>query len=216
MTDHEDNLDYGDAIEPLLVAPEDAPTVRRGPARPPTCCNRMKVKLTVRPVEFAIAIDFVSKNHRHHKQPQGHRFSLACFDSDRLCGVAVVGRPVARLAGHPCEIAEVTRLCTDGTRNACSILYSACARVCKEMGFIRIQTYILEEESGTSLKASGWICDGISGGGQWKHTDGKDRRTDQPVGMKYRWSKSLSCLNSYPKISISQSESVPTLFDIDS
>lgn len=34
--------------------------------------------------------------------------------------------------------------------------------------------------------------EGAAGGGQWKHTDGKPRRTDQPTGMKRRWAKSLA------------------------
>ena len=42
------------------------------------------------------------------------------------------------------EVVEVTRLCTDGTKNACSFLYGAAARIAKEMGYKQIQTYILE------------------------------------------------------------------------
>lgn len=57
------------------------------------------------------------------------------------------------------------------------------------MGFARIQTYILDSEIGTSLKASGWINEGEAGGGQWKHTDGKPRRTDQPVTLKQKWAR---------------------------
>ena len=109
-----------------------------------------------------------------------------------MCGVAVVGRPVARLAGRPRDVAEVTRLCTDGTRNACSTLYAAAARAAKAIGFQRIQTYTLPEEGGTSLRASGWRCDGEAGGGQWKHTDGKPRRSDQPTSIKHRWSLDLN------------------------
>jgi hypothetical protein len=59
------------------------------------------------------------------------------------------------------------------------------------MGFARIQTYILDEEVGTSLKASGWVCEGDAGGGQWKHTDGKARRTDQPITRKQRWARTF-------------------------
>lgn len=60
------------------------------------------------------------------------------------------------------------------------------------MGFERIQTYILEDEQGTSLKAAGWKFEGAAGGGQWKHTDGRPRRTDQPTQMKGRWALTLN------------------------
>ena len=73
--------------------------------------------MNVRPCELVDANAFVSLHHRHHKPVQGHRFSLSAWDDGRLCGVAIVGRPVARLAGSPVEVLEVTRLCTDGTPN---------------------------------------------------------------------------------------------------
>lgn len=146
--------------------------------------------LHVVPVELAEANQAIEAWHRHHKPVVGHRFSLGCIDDDgNLHGVCVVGRPVARLAGHPRDVAEVTRLATDGTPNACSMLYAAAANACKAMGFIRIQTYTLESENGASLRAAGWAHEGSAGGGQWKHTDGKPRRTDQPTEKKQRWSR---------------------------
>lgn len=144
--------------------------------------------LFVVPIELKEANSFIAAYHRHHHPVVGHRFSIGATTNDgTLVGVCVVSRPVARLAGHPRDVAEVTRLATDGTPNACSILYSAAARACKAMGFQRIQTYTLPEEGGASLRASGWICEGQAGGGQWKHTDGKPRRTDQPTSTKLRW-----------------------------
>lgn len=143
----------------------------------------------IRPIELRDANAFVLAHHRHHKPVQGHRWSLAAYDGERLCGVAIVGRPVARLAGSPLEVCEVTRLCTDGTKNACSALYAAAARAAEAIGFRRIQTYILETETGTSLKASGYTDMGPAGGGQWKHTDGQPRRTDQPTCGKRRWAR---------------------------
>ena len=55
---------------------------------------------------------------------------------------------------------EVTRLCTDGTRNAASKLYGAIVRAAKALGYKRAFTYTLPEEGGASLKASGWKMDG--------------------------------------------------------
>lgn len=81
--------------------------------------------------------------------------------------MCVVGRPVSRYLDDGMTL-EVTRLCTDGTKNACSFLYSRAARIAKEMGYNKIITYILETENGSSLKASGWECeDNDVGGGSW-------------------------------------------------
>lgn len=151
-------------------------------------------KLSVIPIELEQANAAIAAWHRHHQPCVGHRFSLGVVDElGILHGAAVIGRPVARLAGHPSKVLEVTRLVTDGTKNVCSMLYSAAARAGRELGFERIQTYILaDEETGVSLKASGWMSEGICGGGQWKHTDGKPRRTDQPTSAKMRWAKVLA------------------------
>lgn len=150
--------------------------------------------LTVVPLTLKQANQLVEQFHRHHKPSQGHRFSLGCVDQKTgvVVGAAIVGRPVAR----GCDaymVAEVVRLVTDGTTNACSILYAACARAAHAMGFNIIQTYILETESGTSLKASGWEWVADTAGGDWNHSAkyaGK-RRTDQPQCKKQRWQKRL-------------------------
>lgn len=171
-------------------------------------CGRLgrgSLKLYVIPIELAEANAAISAWHRHHQPCVGHRFSLGVVDEHGILhAAAVVGRPVARLAGDPSQVLEVTRLVSDGTKNCCSMLYAAAARAGREMGFLRIQTYILaDEETGLSLKASGWQSEGIAGGGQWKHTDGKARRTDQPIGKKVRWAKLLNTqkplLNCFPK-----------------
>ena len=146
--------------------------------------------LKIVPLTLKQLNDFVSLHHRHHKPVQGHRFSIGVTHDGVLVGACSVGRPVAR-ACDPYLVAEVTRLVTDGTRNACSALYGAAARTAKAMGFDKIQTYILDVEPGTSLRASGWTFDGMGRGGQWKHTDGRERRSDQPVDPKQRWIKQL-------------------------
>ena len=148
-------------------------------------------QMIIRPIELRDANAFVAKHHRHHKPVQGHRFSLQAIKNGVTVGVCIVGRPVARLGGHPLEVLEVTRLCTDGTKNACSALYAAAAKVGKAAGYKRIQTYILLVESGTSIKAAGWLSESLAGGGQWKHSDGKARRSDQPTGPKIKWAKTL-------------------------
>jgi hypothetical protein len=144
------------------------------------------------PMSLEDANRLVGDLHRHHKPVQGHKFSLGALKEDGLtfAGAVIVGRPVARRVDHK-SVLEVTRLVTDGSKNACSFLYGAAARAAQALGYDKIQTYILESENGVSLKASGWVCEGEAGGGQWKHTDGKPRRTDQPIERKQRWVKVL-------------------------
>ena len=148
--------------------------------------------LMVVPLTLKEANSFVEQHHRHHKPVRGHRFSLGCLKDGEIVGVAICGRPVARKTNYQ-EVLEVTRLCTDGTKNTCSFLYASCSRVAKEMGFKKIQTFILDSEHGSSLKASGWAYDGHTQGLQWKHSDGKDRRTDQPTCDKHRYAKYFDC-----------------------
>lgn len=118
-----------------------------------------------------------------------------------LVGVAQVGRPLARMLCDG-KTLEVLRCCTDGTKNACTFLYSRCARIAQEMGYERIITYILESETGISLKASGWHCEDDScGGSSWDRpsrprdvieTDLFGTKQKYPVGRKQRWVKNLS------------------------
>jgi hypothetical protein len=112
-------------------------------------------KLQIVPMELDEANAFVSQLHRHHPPVIGHRFSIGAVLEDKVVGVAIVGRPVAR-ARQDGFTAEVTRLCTDGTWNACSMLYAAAWRACRAMGYRRLGTYILKEEDGASLRAAGW------------------------------------------------------------
>jgi hypothetical protein len=147
------------------------------------------IPLTVIPVTLKQANELVSKLHRHHKPCVRHRFSIAVQDDDgTLRGAAIVGRPTGR-KNPQYAWAEVTRLVTDGTKNACSMLYAAVARICKEMGFDRVQTFILDSETGVSLKASGWKFDKLSEGGNWNVPSRGGRRTDQPQQPKQRWHK---------------------------
>ena len=144
------------------------------------------------PMSLKEANELVAMLHRHHQPVQGHKFSLGAVRPGIMApvGAIIVGRPVARRVDHR-TVLEVTRLATDGSPNACSFLYGAAARAAVALGYDKIQTYILDTEPGTSLLAAGWTCEGEAGGGQWKHTDGKARRTDQPNGKKQRWAKVL-------------------------
>lgn len=126
----------------------------------------MADKLTHVRIELAEANAFVAEHHRHHKPVAGHLFSLGAVLGDKIVGVCIVGRPVARLRDDGLT-AEVTRLCTDGTKNACSFLYGAAARAAFALGYKRIGTYILATESGMTLKAAGWRLIGEVKGRSW-------------------------------------------------
>ena len=157
--------------------------------------------LEIRPITLRKANAFVREFHRHNLPTNGHKFSIACFDvgggTARLCGVAIAGRPISRKLDDGLTI-EIRRVCTDGTYNACSILYGACSRCARDMGYKRVVTYTLQSEPGTSLKASGFICDGEAGGQSWNKPSrpreisqitlfGEERK--YPDEKKYRWIK---------------------------
>ena len=111
--------------------------------------------LTLKQISLAEANAFVERYHRHHGMVVGHKWSLGAYQDGRLCGVAIVGRPTGRRLDDGRTL-EVTRLCTDGTRNACSFLYGACARRAYKEGYERLITFILQSENGASLRAAGW------------------------------------------------------------
>ena len=143
----------------------------------------MNVKnLYIKHIELKQANEFVEKYHRHHKAVIGHRFSIGCFNNGVLVGVAIVGRPVARHINQHNTV-EVLRCCTNGAKNACSMLYAACRRAAKALGYDRIITYILDTESGISLKASGWNYVYTNKGGSWS-VPSRPRNDNAPITPK--------------------------------
>ena len=145
--------------------------------------------MEIQPITFRQASDFINQHHRHHRATVGCKFCIGLFAEDgKMVGAAVCGRPVSRHLddGLTCE---VNRLCTDGTKNACSMLYGAACRVAKAMGYKKMVTYILESENGASLKASNFVCEGKAGKTHW--TGERNRGQDIPREMKTRWCKLL-------------------------
>lgn len=144
--------------------------------------------MEIRPITFRCACEFIKKYHRHHSPTVGCKFCIGLFKDENMVGCAVCGRPVSRYLddGLTCEI---NRVCTDGTYNACSMLYGASSRIAKEMGYKKIITYILESENGASLKASNFICEGIAGGLQW--TGKRSKNNNYPKELKTRWVRHL-------------------------
>ena len=152
------------------------------------------------PVTLAQANEFIASKHRHHFPVKRDKFRVGCEQDGELVGVACVGQPVARMLCDGFTL-EVVRLCSDGTKDVCSFLYSRCARIAKEMGYRKIITYILDTEDGTSLKASGWHCEAEKcGGGSW-NVPSRPRELvvetlfgeiqKYPINKKQRWAKDL-------------------------
>ncbi len=137
------------------------------------------------PCDLDEANVFVRQHHRHHQPVVGHKFSLACVDGERICGVCIVGRPVSRRLDNGLTL-EVSRVATDGTRNACSILYGAARRASFALGYKRLVTYTLPSEGGSSLRGAGWKCLGEAGGGSWS-VPSRPRVDKHPLEPKLRW-----------------------------
>lgn len=140
-------------------------------------------------IDLSEANSFVRQHHRHHKPVVGHLFSIGAVMDDKIVGVVIVGRPVSRMRDDGIT-AEVTRLCTDGNKNACSFLYGAAAKAAFALGFKRIGTYILAREPGTSLMGTGWKLIGERGGGSWS-VPSRPRVDKHPTQKKMLFERSV-------------------------
>ena len=140
------------------------------------------------PTTLAEANAFIEKHHRHHNVVPGAKFSIAVADNeDDVRGVAIVGRPVARFVDDGWTL-EVNRVATDGTKNACSMLYGAAWRATKALGYTKLITYTLKTEPGTSLKAAGWRLIGSTSGDTWNRPNASRPRIDtHPLQGKLKW-----------------------------
>lgn len=146
--------------------------------------------MKVVPITHADANEFVRRLHRHNKPTLGAIMCAAVEHEGEVCGVAIAGRPVARHLDDGATL-EILRVCTDGTRNACSMLYAAIRKAGRALGYQRIITYTLPDEGGASLRAAGFRFDGEAGGkaAQWGSRYGRDTTPigDDLVGGKWRW-----------------------------
>lgn len=147
------------------------------------------MKLATVPITLEEANEFVRRHHRHHKPVVGHKFSIGAAMGDEIVGVAIVGRPVARHRDDGVTL-EVTRLCTDGSKNACSFLYGAAWRAARALGFKRIGTYTTPAEGGASLRAAGWQLIAETPGRSWS-VPSRPRIDTHPLGQKSLWEASI-------------------------
>lgn len=142
-------------------------------------------QLELVPISLEEANEFVRNHHRHNAVVPGAKFCVACANGKEIVGVAIVGRPIARHADDGWTL-EVNRVATDGTRNANSFLYGAVRRAAWALGYKRLITYTLPEESGASLRAAGYRLIGAAGGGTWNR-ESRPRIDTHPTQEKLKW-----------------------------
>ena len=153
----------------------------------------------MRPVPLSIdeANTLVKHWHRHHRPLAQAKFCIGAADKNgRLCGAAIVGRPVARLLDDGTSL-EVNRCVTDGTPNACSMLYGAVARAAKALGYSRVWTYTRVDEPGTSLRAAGWLLDDPAIRARSWNMPGRPRtdRTEIVGRQRWLWESGLAAIH---------------------
>lgn len=149
------------------------------------------MSLRIVPITLDAANEFVRRLHRHNGALPGCKFAVGVEQSGQLVGVAIVGNPSAPKLQDGVLI-EIRRVCTDGTRNACSKLYGAARRAARAMGHEPVITYTLPGEGGASLRAAGFVLDKDDAGGPSKWWKNRPGRTvlpieDDLVGGKWRW-----------------------------
>lgn len=159
--------------------------------------------LTVCPLAICHAKNFVTEHHRHHPAPQGGLWAAGATHAGALVAAAIVGRPVARglQDGWTAEVIRVAAI--EGQKNACSLLYAACTRAARALGYRRLVTYLLASESGSSLKALkdlGWREVAEVDGRSWDCAS-RPRTDKHPTEDKRRWEVALAAgTEAYPAL----------------
>ena len=169
-------------------APPPAPGMAASGPEATTEAQPPVARLRIVPCTITQARAFVRQHHRHHRPPQSGLFAVGLARGDELVGAAIVGRPVARALQDGATV-EVTRVCTRGDPNACSMLLAACRRTAVALGYRRVITYTLASEPGTSLRAAGWQQTATVRGRSW-HCPSRPRQGGV-LADKRRWEAAL-------------------------
>jgi hypothetical protein len=80
-------------------------------------------------ITLKTAEDFLSKHERHYKAPVEAICAIGVGDDEGLHGAAILGRNS--------EDAELAHIYCDGASQAYSLLYGACWRALKALGYVR-------------------------------------------------------------------------------
>jgi hypothetical protein len=145
------------------------------------------VTFRIVPVTFAQANSFVAMFHRHNQKVLSAKLYIGLMHDDELIGVAIAGRPVARMLDDGATL-EITRVCVkDGYPNANSMLYGRIKKIAMLMGYKRVVTYTLKKEAQSSLLAIGAVPHEASKPRQWT-TPSRQRYQSQIYNEpKLRW-----------------------------
>lgn len=144
------------------------------------------MKLHLQPITYSEAAHFIDRHHSHNVPSRGQKFSIAVNDGSKVVGVAMAGRPIARHLddGYTCE---VTRVCImGGYKNACSMLYAACWRAARAMGYRRAISYTRQDENGTGLIAAGYKVIGAVKAQSW-HRSNRPRVDKSAITQRSLW-----------------------------
>lgn len=144
----------------------------------------------LQPIELKEAQRFVNEYHRHNVAPHRDKFRIAINDGEKIVGVVMVGRPIARHTDDGWTLLVLRCCVLDDHKNACSKLYAAAWRATRAMGYKRLITYTLLEEAGTSLKAAGWKIIGktTKRNKGWDTPSRPRKMPDKyPIGQKTIW-----------------------------
>jgi hypothetical protein len=172
------------------------PTATECPAQPPRVSLKHAFRmpwekqptLTIAPCTVKDGMRRVKQWHRHLPELQGGLFAVQVLNGADCVGVGIAGNPsrVQQGKGH----IVISRVATPGAENACSMIYGALCRAAKALGYSKAWTYTLPEESGTSLRAAGFMDMGFTDGGEWSRPS-RQRKTAVRSEPKRRWLRVL-------------------------
>lgn len=151
--------------------------------------------MRIAPLTLREANDFVERHHRHSARTSndGGKFAIGLEHDGDLVGVAIVGRPIARLLQVE-GAAELLRLCTSpaAPKGSGSKLYTRAMRIWQLMGGTKFHTYTLAKESGDSMRGAGMKNPVAEiGGAQWDRGRRPRRHKTIHDEPKARWSEDL-------------------------
>lgn len=144
--------------------------------------------LRVRPITVkAATLSFIKGTHRRLPKVQGAMWGVAAWSGVELVGVALVGWPSRTQTNVEVTHLRVLRCAVkEGFPNACSMLYSAAWRAARALGCESMDTHTHLDESGTSLRAAGWVFAGLTDGGEHARANRPRAKAVDPRPKK-RW-----------------------------